>query len=422
MAPEIRAAGSVTLDETLEAEVNTKVDGWIRDLYADYTGRAIRRGEPLFTIYSPDLIASENEYLLALRGQAQAHASNSLPDYADRLVDAARERLLRLDVSAADIDALAARGRASDTVTFFSPVSGVILEKPALRGMRVMTGQMLFRIADLSTVWVEAEVYEPDLPFVRVGSLATVTVQAFPDRPFTGRVSYIYPTVAEQTRTIRARVTLPNPEGRLKPNMLATVALQAPRSSAIVVPLDALVDTGTQQLVFIAQGDGRFMPADVRTGRRASGQVEVLGGLKEGDEIAASATFFLDSESQLHSALQNYSAPAASAAGDTAAPALDMTFTTEPEPARVGENTVRVTIADTGKATSDASVSVTFLMPAMPAMNMPAARAETTLVATGSGEYRGTVQLMTAGRWDVTVTATRAGRPLGARQFAAIAR
>jgi Cu(I)/Ag(I) efflux system membrane fusion protein len=269
---------------------------------------------------------------------------------------------------------------------------------------------------------VEAEVYEPDLPFVRVGSLATVTVQAFPDRPFTGRVSYIYPTVAEQTRTIRARVTLPNPEGRLKPNMLATVALQAPRSSAIVVPLDALVDTGTQQLVFIAQGDGRFMPADVRTGRRASGQVEVLGGLKEGDEIAASATFFLDSESQLHSALQNYSAPAASAAGDTAAPALDMTFTTEPEPARVGENTVRVTIADTGKATSDASVSVTFLMPAMPAMNMPAARAETTLVATGSGEYRGTVQLMTAGRWDVTVTATRAGRPLGARQFAAIAR
>ena len=426
MAPEIRAAGTVTYDETRQAEINTRVDGWIRDLYADYTGRLIRRGEPLFTLYSPDLVATQNEYLLALRGQAQESRSDgsNLREYSDRLVDAARERLLRLDMTAADIDELQKTGRAAETITFRSPVRGIILEKPAVRGMRVMAGQMLYRIADLSTLWVEAEVYETDLPMVRTGARASVSLQSYPNRPFAGRVTYIYPSVTEQTRTVRVRVVLPNPEGILKPNMRATVTLQTPQSNALVLPADALVDTGTQQLVFIAQGDGRFTPKDVRIGRRSSGEVEVLSGLNEGDEVAASATFFLDSESQLRGALQNYqsSTPTAQPGGPVA-PALDIAFRTEPDPPRTGEDAFIVTVKDgNGQPLGDADVTVVLFLPAMPAMSMPASRVEAKLLPAGVGTYRGTGQVMTPGTWDVTVSVTKAGQQLASRRFSVIAK
>lgn len=426
MSPEIRAAGTVTYDETRQAEINTRVDGWIRELYADYTGRLIRRGEPLFTLYSPDLVATQNEYLLALRGQGQERLGegSNLREYSDRLVDAARERLLRLDMSAAEIDELQKSGRAAETVTFTSPVTGVILEKAALRGMRAMAGQMLYRIADLSTIWVEAEIYETDLAKVRTGIRASVTVQAYPDRSFAGRVTYIYPVVTEQTRTVRVRIVLPNPEGILKPNMLATVVLQTPPSNALMLPADALVDTGTQQLVFLAEGNGRFTPKDVRIGRRTSGEVEVLAGLKEGDEVAASATFFLDSESQLRGALQNYqpSAPVVPSGG-RAAPALDITFRTEPDPPHAGEDSFLVAVKDAaGQPIADGDVTVLLFMPAMPSMNMPAQRSETKLLSAGGGLYRGTGQVMTSGTWDVTVTVTKAGQQLATRRFSVAAK
>ena len=420
MAPEIRAAGTVAYDETRQAEVNTKVDGWIRELYADYTGRPVRRGEPLFTLYSPDLVATQNEYLLALRGQSQAPQGDTtrFREYSDRLVDAARERLLRLDMTASEIDAIRESGRAVEALTFTAPVSGVILEKMALRGMRVMAGQTLFKIADLSTVWVEAEVYETDLGQVRTGARASVTVQAYPDRSFNGRVTYIYPSVTAQTRTVRVRIALPNAEAILKPNMLATVTLQTPQSNALVVPNDAIVDTGTQQLVFVAEGDGRFTPRDVRIGRRTPGAVEVVSGVKEGDEVAASATFFLDSESQLRGALQNYQPSQAAASSESSAPALDVTFKTEPDPPHSGEDTFIATVKDaSGQPVADAEVNVLFFMAAMPTMNMPAMRSETKLMSAGRGVYRGTGQVMTPGTWDVTVTVTRAGQQLAARRF-----
>lgn len=422
LAPEIRAAGAVAYDETGQVEVNTRIDGWIRELYADYTGRTVRRGEPLFTLYSPDLVAEQNEYLLALRGSSMAshNSSDTLADYSDRLAAAARERLLRLEMTPADIDQVARTGRAAETVTFRSPGDGVIVEKTALRGMRVMAGQTLYRIADLSNVWVEAEVYETDLPVVRVGARAAVSLQAYPDRTFTGRVTYIYPMVTQETRTVRVRLSLPNPQGLLKPNMLATVTLQEPRSNALLVPADAVVDTGTQQLVFLAEGDGRFSPREVRIGRRAEGKAEVLSGVSEGDEVAASATFFLDSESQLRGALQNYErAPAPQSERPSAA--LDVTFRTDPDPPHTGETTFIVTVKDAaGQPIADADVGVVLFMPAMPTMNMPAMRSDTKLVAAGGGVYRGTGQVMTPGRWDVTVNVSRAGKPLGARQFAVV--
>jgi Cu(I)/Ag(I) efflux system membrane fusion protein/cobalt-zinc-cadmium efflux system membrane fusion protein len=424
MAQDMRAAGTVTYDETLLVEINTRIDGWIRELYADYTGRVVRRGEPLFTLYSPDLIAEQNDYLLALRGRSKAGAPDpgGLSDYADRLAAAARERLLRLEMSDAEIDEVERTGRAMETLAFRSPATGVIVEKPALRGMRVMAGQMLYRLADLSTVWVEAEVYETDLAAVRTGMRASISFPAYHDRTFAGRVSYVYPLVTPETRTVRVRIVLANPAGLLKPNMLATVTLQAPESHALLVPADALVDTGTQQLVFIADGTGRFTPREVRVGRRSAGQVELTSGVTDGEEVAASATFFLDSESQLRGALQNYeqlpSAPTAAAS-----PELDVTFRTDPDPPHVGENTLVVSLKDsTGQPLADADVKVVLFMPPMPTMNMPAARSEATLVASGGGLYRGAAEMMIPGRWTVTVNVVRAGTPLGARQFAVVAK
>ena len=375
MAPQIRAAGTITYDETRQAEISTRVDGWIRDLRADYTGRTVRRGETLFTLYSPDLIATENEYLLALRGHINpgSHLDDEAGRYADRLVAAARERLLRLDMTDDDVAALEQRGRASEVLTFRSPVSGVIVDKAALRGMRVAAGQMLYRVVDLSSVWAEAEVNETDLASLRVGMPATVVVDAYPDRAIEGRISYIFPTVSERTRTARVRLTLPNPHGLLKPNMLATVSLETATSDALVVPSDAVVDTGTQHLVFVAEGDGHFAPRNVKLGRRSPGESEIVSGLKDGDEVAASATFFLDSESQLRSALQAYDAPSAEErASGPAQPRGKVTFRSEPDPANVGDATFVVTVSDRGQPISDATVKVVLLMAAMPSMNMPA--------------------------------------------------
>jgi multidrug efflux pump subunit AcrA (membrane-fusion protein) len=424
MAPEIRAAATVTYDETRQVEVNTRIDGWIRELYADYTGRVVRRGEPLFTLYSPDLIADQNDYLLALRGRSKLPVSDpgGLSDYSVRLAAAARERLLRLEMTDAEIDEIARTGRAAETVTFYSPATGVIVEKAALRGMRVMAGQMLYRLADLSTVWVEAEVYETDLPMVRTGMRASVSLLGYPDRPFSGRISYIYPLVTPETRTMRVRIVLANPGGLLKPNMLATVTLQTPASRALLVPADALVDTGTQQLVFIADGSGRFTPREVRVGRHSAGQVELLSGVTEGDQVAASATFFLDSESQLRGALQKFE-PVQDVPSDAGTPGLEVTFRTEPDPPRTGENTFVVGLKDSsGHPIADADVKAVLFMPPMPTMNMPAARAEATLVGSGGGLYRGTAEVMIPGRWTVTVNVIRAGKPLGARQFAVVAK
>jgi hypothetical protein len=298
----------------------------------------------------------------------------------------------------------------------------VIVEKTALRGMRVMAGQMLYRVADLSTVWVEAEVYETDLPIVRTGMRASISLPGYPDRSFAGRISYIYPAVTAETRTVRARIALPNPSGLLKPNMLATVTLQAPESRALLVPADALVDTGTQQLVFVTNGTGRFTPREVRVGRRTADQVELLSGVAEGEELAASATFFLDSESQLRGALRSYE-PLPEAPFDAASPAFDVTFRTEPDPPHVGENTFVVGLrGSNSEPIADAEVKVVLFMPPMPTMNMPAARAEATLVAAGDGLYRGTAEVMIPGRWTVTVNVARTGKPLGARQFAVVAK
>jgi membrane fusion protein, copper/silver efflux system len=421
----VRTTGVVRYDETRMADINVKLDGWIRDLYVDYTGQLIQKGQPLFTLYSPDLLATQNEYLLALRTREQMQGSQlaDAREYADRLVEASRQRLTLWDLPPEEIAALEQTRRPRDAITFRAAVTGYVLEKQALKGMRVMPGQTLYKVADLSVVWVEADVYEQEMPLARVGQAATVTMDAYPGESFTGRAIYIYPFVEENTRTVKVRFRLANPRGRLKPGMYANVEMQGTFAAGLTVPADALLDSGTQQVVFVAQGEGRFTPRPVKVGRRFGARTEILTGVKEGEQVAVGANFFLDSESQLRAGLQNYQAPPGAQAAASTGPALTITFRPVTDPPKTGENVFEVTVKDpTGKPVTDADVSVQLLMPAMPAMNMPAMRNETRLTHAGGGVYRGPGQVLMAGRWDVTVTVSKDGRRIGSGPFALVAK
>jgi membrane fusion protein, copper/silver efflux system len=426
LAARARATGLVTADETRQTEVTLKVEGWIEQLHVDYTGRAVTRGEPLFALYSPDLIAAQQEYVLARQAREQA-ATSQVPesrDIADRLVSAARERLQLWDLPASAIETLERTGTPARTIVFPSPVTGVVIEKHAVQGMRVMAGQPLFRIVDLSRVWVEADVYEGELGLLTRGTTAALRIDAFPGESFTARLTFVSPVVDQITRTVRARFELPNPAGRLRPGMFAAVDVSGPARDVLTIPTDALVDTGRRQIVFISEGDGYYVPRDVRVGMRLDGHVEILEGLEEGQQVASAALFFLDSESQLRAALEGY-APSLGEAAGAAAPiaGLQIDLTTEPTPPRAGNTAFVVSVRDeSGEPIADAEVTVTLYMPPMPSMNMPAMRSEGALSNAGAGRYRGIVDVLMAGRWDVTVTVTRDGARIGTRQLTIVAR
>lgn len=421
----IRAVGQVRYDETRLADINLKLEGWIRELYVDYTGQFVRKGQPLFTLYSPDLLTTENEYLLALKTRDQMQQS-VIPDArqrADDLVASARQRLTLWDLPEETIRQLDETRRADSTVVFRAPVDGFVIEKQVLQGQHLMPGQTLYKVADLTTVWVEADVYETELTGIRVGAPATVTVNAYPDEHFNGRVIYVYPYLNESTRTNKVRFEFANRRGRLKPGMYANVELTTRGGGmGLTVPTNAVLDSGKEQIVFVAQGDGVFEPRTVKVGRRLSGAIQILDGLKEGEQVATGAAFFLDSESQLRASLQGYEA--APAPTMPAAPAgAEITFRTVPDPPKTGENQLEATVKDaSGKPVDDAEVTVQFFMPAMPTMNMPAMRSEAKLSPAGNGTYRGTGQVMMAGRWDTTVTVTRGGQRLGTKQLPVVAR
>jgi len=420
----VRAVGTVRYDETKLADINVKVEGWIRDLYVDYTGQPIEKGQRLFTLYSPDLLATQNEYLLALKTRDRLQQS-PIPDArqrADDLVASARQRLALWDLPLEDLRALEETRRAQEAVVFRSPVSGFVTEKQAVQGLHVMGGQSLYKVADVSTVWVEADVYENELAGVRTGETATVALDAYPGERFTGRVIYIYPYVDEKTRTNKVRFAFANRGGRLKPGMYANVELKLRGGMGVTVPTNAVLDSGTEQIVFVAKGDGIYEPRKVKIGRRLGDTTQILEGVKEGEHVATGATFFLDSESQLRAALQSYEASTPQA-GPANAARVDIAFRTLPDPPTTGDNQLEATVKDAnGRPVEDAEVSVQFFMPAMPTMNMPAMRSEANLSPAGGGVYRGTGQVMMAGRWDATVTVTLGGQRLGTKQLLVVAR
>ena len=301
----IRAVGQLTADETKLAHVHLKVNGWIEQIYVDYIGQLVKKGQPLFTIYSPDLVATEQEYLIARRGK-QYLGNSPFPDAAqgsESLLQSARERLRLWDISDDQIKKLDETGEVTRTLTFYSPVTGFVLDRKAFPQTSVTPDMELYTVADLSTIWGTAEIYEYEVPYVRVGQRAQMELSYFPGKAYNGRVTYIYPTVDPQTRTVKVRLEFPNPNFELKPQMFSDVMLKIDYGDQIVVPQDAVLDSGERQTVFVALPNGYFEPREIKLGAKLEDKVIVLSGLKVGETIVTSGNFLIDSESRLKSAM-----------------------------------------------------------------------------------------------------------------------
>jgi Cu(I)/Ag(I) efflux system membrane fusion protein len=308
----LRAVGRVTYDESKLTDVALRVHGWISKLIVSETGQRVNAGQTLFQLYSPDLFGAQQDFLLALRAggltaPAGSAAANSAPAASAAansrlLTESARQRLHLLGMGAGDIDALARQGIPSESVPFRSPSSGFVIEKNVVEGAAVEAGMRLYRIAALDSVWVEAEVYEADLPHVRVGQAASVTLDYVPGRSFDGKVSYISPVLDPMARTGRVRVKLANPELQLRPGMYASVTLTSKAEQRVQVPASAVVYTGPRRLVFMDLGEGRFRPQEIRVGTEADGRYEVLEGLNPGDRVATSGVFLIAAEARIRTA------------------------------------------------------------------------------------------------------------------------
>ena len=302
----IRTVGQVAIDETLLAHVHVRVSGWIQKVFVDYTWQPVAKGEPLFTLYSPDLLATEQEYLLALR----AHKSLGTSPYqevssgTESLLEAARHRLTLWDLTDAQIGQLEETGKAQHEITFYAPASGYVMERKAYPNQYVTPDTELYKLVDLSRIWVQADVYEFEMPSVSLGQEATMTTESLPGATFEGRVVFVYPDVKADTHTGTVRLEFPNPELKLKPGMFVNVELRKSFGRQVTVPVDAVLDSGTRQLVFVDLGSGAFAPREVQVGERTQDYIAILRGLRAGERVVTRANFLIDSESNLRQSLE----------------------------------------------------------------------------------------------------------------------
>ncbi|GAB4482536.1 MAG: efflux RND transporter periplasmic adaptor subunit [Thermodesulfovibrionales bacterium] len=301
----LRTVGRVEYDERRLSTVNVKIEGWIEKLMVDYTGRYVRKGEPLAEVYSPELIATQQELINAVRWMSENPGGDArrlgamLRNDSAAIVEAARQRLRLWDISEDQIRRIEESGRPFRTVTIYSPVSGYVVQKMVFQGMRVTPGEKLFDLADLGTVWIVAEVYENELGLVREGQHAKITLSYFPGKELNARIEYVYPALSSETRTAKVRFTVANPGLQLKPQMFTNVEVILPLGKRLAVPEEAVLDTGTRQVVYVDKGEGYFEPREVKVGVKAEGLREILSGLKRGERVASSAIFLIDSEAQL---------------------------------------------------------------------------------------------------------------------------
>lgn len=300
----IRAVGKVAIDETRIEHVHTKVEGWIDQVFVDFTGKVVKKGDPLFTIYSPELLASQREYLLAAKAQ-NLMQNSALPaafDQSKSLLDASRRRLELWDLSEAQINQVVKTGQPIKNITVYSPKSGYVTERKAFPQLKVMPDTDLYTIVDLSRVWIIADVFEYEASNVQIGQSARVTLQAFPGRTFSARVNYLQPEVDPMTRTLKVRLDMDNPGIALKPDMYANVEFRINLPSKLTVPADAVLDAGERQTVFVDRGNGYFEPRQVTTGERDGDRIQILTGLTGGERVVTSGNFLVDSESQMKAA------------------------------------------------------------------------------------------------------------------------
>jgi len=312
---EVRAVGTIEVDERGQYTVSPKFEGWIEKLYVNTTGQPVARGQALAEVYSPELVSAQREYLIAYRAtRTMAGSGAEAQQGVHQLADAALERLRNWDISEQQIARLRETGEPRRTLALVAPAGGIIVKDPPVAGMRFMPGEALFRIANLGSVWLIGDVFEQDLALVKTGAPASLRVDAYPDRSFPGKVTFVYPTLNAEVRTARVRVELMNADGSLKPGMYGHVRIGSGASQDVVaVPDSAVIDSGARQTVLVALGEGRYEPREVRLGRRAGGFVEVLSGVQDGDSVVTRANFLIDAESNLKAALGGMTASSASA-------------------------------------------------------------------------------------------------------------
>ena len=301
---DVRTTGQVTADETKIAHVHVKINGFIDKVFVDYIGQLVKKGQPLFTLYSPDLVSTQEEYLIAKRGEKTLGASPfaEIAQGSESLLRSTRERLKLWDISDEQIKKLDETGQVSRTLTFYSPIAGFVTDRKAFPNTSVNPDTELYTVSDFSTIWVNADIFEYEVPFVKVGQHAEMQLSYYPGKKWNGRVSFIYPTVDPTTRTVKVRLEFPNPDFQLKPQMFADIELKVNYGNQIVVPQEAVLDSGKEQTVFVAHEGGYFEPRKITMGAQVDGKVAVLSGLKAGETVVTSGNFLVDSESRLKSA------------------------------------------------------------------------------------------------------------------------
>lgn len=428
----LQAPGNVEINEEHLAYVQTRFPGWIQRVFANATYQYVRKGQPLFTVYSPDLVSSEQEYLLARKNQsAFSQTPRSEPGHNDSahamahqesgwLVQAATQRLEQFGVAPEEIANLERTGKEQKELTVYSPASGFITERNALPNAYVQPETKLYTIADLGTIWVNANVAQTDVGRLRSGDRATVTVDSYPGKQFTARVDQILPQVDQATRTVRVRLVMGNPGLQLKPGMYVNVDIAAELGRQLVVPASSVLHSGQRAVAFVDRGEGNLEPRTVTTGPQIDGDIVILSGLKPGDRVVSSANFLIDSEAQLQSASQNFTPPSPTPASNSPAPAenLSIAFSSAPSPMQAGKNTLQVSLTSAdGKPVSGLQVNAAFFMPAMPQMGMAAMHADVALVDQGGGHYAGTVDIPMGGTWQVTVNVIRGGQLIATKKL-----
>lgn len=412
----IRTVGIVEADERKIAHVHVKFSGWIKDMFV-YEGQYVKHGDPLFTIYSPELVSSQEEYLIALKAKDDLNKSpfSEISSGANSLLEATRRRFSLWGISESELKSVEKTGKPLDYMTIYSHVNGYITKRMYFPGMHVAEHEDVLVLADLSTVWVLADVYEYELALVKEGQKATLELSYYPGETFTGRVMYIYPTIEPSTRTAKVRFEFPNPDNKLKPGMYANVKLENNMGEKLSVPEDSVVDTGERKLVFVAKGIGYFEPREIEVGRRADGYYEVIDGVREGERIVRSAVFLIDSESRIKAALQSFGGgekeTVAVGGGEIKAQSsIKISFSTDPDPPQSGNTNFKFKLTDYGdKPITDAKVKFTIIMPAMPGMAEVRSAGEAKHV--GAGIYVGEINIPVSGTWTLAVAALVPGKP-----------
>jgi multidrug efflux pump subunit AcrA (membrane-fusion protein) len=420
----IDTSGLAAADEQLEGYVQTRFAGWIRQVFVNQTYQYVKKGQPLFTIYSPDLLSTENEYLIALESERRLGTSSiqGVGEGAHSLASGALDRLKLFGVPNREIVRLQREGTTRDAVEIDSPITGYVVERNALPNMYAHTETKLYAITTLSNIWIYAAVFQNQIGQIKIGDPVSVTVDAYPGRTLDGRVDFIWAALDPMTRTARVRCSFANSAGLLKLGMYVSVSIRPRLGRGLVIPDTGVFQTGEHNIVFIDRGDGYLTPTEVELGPHLEQSFQVLKGLRAGDQIVSSANFLLDSESQLQAASGTFVPPpgVSAAAGQPQAheTAVSADLSSDPNPPARGKNRLVVILKDpSGKPLAGAQVVVTFYMAAMPAMGMTAMKAQSDLIDQGNGTYAGSVDLQSGGTWQVTIAASKDGQAIAGKQY-----